>query len=70
MGAVGTLTGFTLVGYFTPIKELWGEFWAWNLGPWESFWIFFYGFHEPTCSPASCVNKYAFTCALTHASKA
>lgn len=37
-------TGFTLVGYFTPIKELWVEFWAWNLGPWETFWIFFYGF--------------------------
>ncbi|MDP3032474.1 MAG: cytochrome c oxidase accessory protein CcoG, partial [Rhodocyclaceae bacterium] len=35
-------TGFTLVGYFTPIKILWGEFWAWNLGPWETFWIFFY----------------------------
>ncbi|MBA3032619.1 MAG: cytochrome c oxidase accessory protein CcoG [Gammaproteobacteria bacterium] len=35
-------TGFTLVGYFTPIKTLWGEFWSWNLGPWESFWIFFY----------------------------
>jgi len=37
-------TGFTLVGYFTPIHELWGSFWAWNLGPWETFWIFFYGF--------------------------
>ncbi len=37
-------TGFTLVGYFTPIKELWVSFWAWNLGPWETFWIFFYGF--------------------------
>jgi cytochrome c oxidase accessory protein FixG len=37
-------TGFTLVGYFTPIKELWGFFWAWTLGPWETFWIFFYGF--------------------------
>ena len=37
-------TGFTLVGYFTPIKVLWGEFWSWNLGPWETFWIFFYAF--------------------------
>lgn len=36
-------TGFTLVGYFTPIKELWVEFWVWDLGPWETFWIFFYG---------------------------
>jgi cytochrome c oxidase accessory protein FixG len=37
-------TGFTLVGYFTPIKEVWGSLWAWNLGPWETFWMFFYGF--------------------------
>lgn len=37
-------TGFTLVGYFTPITVLWGEFWSWNLGPWETFWIFFYAF--------------------------
>lgn len=36
-------TGFTLVGYFTPITELWGAFWSWDLGPWETFWIFFYG---------------------------
>ena len=36
-------TGFTFVGYFTPIKTLWVEFWTWNLGPWETFWIFFYG---------------------------
>jgi cytochrome c oxidase accessory protein FixG len=36
-------TGFTLVGYFTPIKTLWVEFWTWDLGPWETFWIFFYG---------------------------
>lgn len=37
-------TGFTFVGYFTPIQELWTQSFAWNLGPWESFWIFFYGF--------------------------
>jgi len=43
-GLFSLWTGFTLVGYFTPIKELWGEFWSWTLGPWETFWIFFYGF--------------------------
>jgi cytochrome c oxidase accessory protein FixG len=43
-GLFALWTGFTLVGYFTPIKELWVEFWSWNLGPWETFWIFFYGF--------------------------
>lgn len=37
-------TGFTFVGYFTPITELWREVMVWNLGPWETFWIFFYGF--------------------------
>ena len=37
-------TGFTFVGYFTPIHELWTSFISWNLGPWETFWIFFYGF--------------------------
>lgn len=37
-------TGFTFVGYFTPIKELWANVATWTLGPWETFWIFFYGF--------------------------
>jgi cytochrome c oxidase accessory protein FixG len=37
-------TGFTFVGYFTPIRELWVNLIAFNLGPWETFWIFFYGF--------------------------
>lgn len=37
-------TGFTFVGYFTPIRELAVHFMQWQLGPWETFWIFFYGF--------------------------
>jgi len=37
-------TGFTFVGYFTPIRELWTEFTAFSLGPWETFWVLFYGF--------------------------
>ena len=37
-------TGFTFVGYFTPIRELAVSFVNWDLGPWETFWIFFYGF--------------------------
>ena len=36
-------TGFTFVGYFTPITELARIVQAWTLGPWETFWIFFYG---------------------------
>jgi len=37
-------TGFTFVGYFTPIIELGLSFLQWTLGPWETFWVFFYGF--------------------------
>ncbi|MBI3711966.1 MAG: cytochrome c oxidase accessory protein CcoG, partial [Burkholderiales bacterium] len=37
-------TGFTFVGYFTPIRELAVEVFQFSLGPWESFWLFFYGF--------------------------
>lgn len=37
-------TGFTLVAYFTPATLLWKELLSWNLGPWETFWIFFYAF--------------------------
>ncbi len=37
-------TGFTFVGYFTPILDLGVEFFHFRLGPWETFWIFFYGF--------------------------
>jgi cytochrome c oxidase accessory protein FixG len=35
-------TGFTLVGYFTPVSELINNVRTGNLGPWETFWIFFY----------------------------
>ena len=42
--AVALWTGFTFVGYFTPIKELAGLFATWGMGPWETFWVFFYGF--------------------------
>jgi cytochrome c oxidase accessory protein FixG len=37
-------TGFTFVGYFTPIRELGGKVLTLSLGGWESFWILFYGF--------------------------
>lgn len=39
-----TWTGFTFVGYFTPIRELATAVPAFTLGPWETFWILFYGF--------------------------
>ncbi|CAM3533327.1 cytochrome c oxidase accessory protein CcoG [Polaromonas hydrogenivorans] len=42
--ALSLWTGFTFVGYFTPIKELGMSFMAAGMGPWETFWVFFYGF--------------------------
>ena len=42
--AIGLWTGFTFVGYFTPIRELTSEVLRFALGPWELFWILFYGF--------------------------
>lgn len=35
-------TGFTFVGFFTPIRELAQEVAVWQLGGWEMFWILFY----------------------------
>jgi len=37
-------TGFTFVGYFTPIHTLFVEAAAFTLGPWERFWVMFYSF--------------------------
>ncbi|MDE2594522.1 MAG: cytochrome c oxidase accessory protein CcoG [Burkholderiales bacterium] len=42
--AVGLWTGFTFVGYFTPIRELAHEALTLGMGPWEMFWSLFYGF--------------------------
>ena len=35
-------TGFTFVGFFSPVRELIFDVINWTLGPWETFWIFFY----------------------------
>ncbi len=42
--AIGLWTGFTFVGYFTPIKALAQEALTFGFGPWEWFWVLFYGF--------------------------
>ncbi|WP_339939412.1 cytochrome c oxidase accessory protein CcoG [Undibacterium luofuense] len=42
--AVSLWTGFTFVGYFTPIRDLSVEILNFTLGPWEIFWLLFYGF--------------------------
>jgi cytochrome c oxidase accessory protein FixG len=42
--ALALWTGFTFVGYFTPIRTLAGQVMSLSLGPWQTFWILFYGF--------------------------
>ncbi len=41
--AVGLWTGFTFVGFFTPIRPLGHDILAFNVGPWAAFWVLFYG---------------------------
>lgn len=42
--AFSAWTGFTFVAYFTPAHELLARTLAFSLGPWETFWLVFYGF--------------------------
>ncbi|WP_353571717.1 cytochrome c oxidase accessory protein CcoG [Candidatus Albibeggiatoa sp. nov. BB20] len=42
--AFALFTGFTFVGFFTPIRELYSSIVAVDLTGWETFWLFFYGF--------------------------
>lgn len=37
-------TGFTFVGFFTPIREFGQSILAGSIGPWETFWWLFYSF--------------------------
>ena len=41
--ALALWTGFTFVGFFTPIKELGAEVFQLQMGSWEIFWSIFYG---------------------------
>jgi cytochrome c oxidase accessory protein FixG len=41
-GLVALWTGFTFVGYFTPVRSLGGGIASFGLGPWEVFWVLFY----------------------------
>ena len=40
---IGLFTGFSFVGYFTPIRELAGAVLSFSVTPWNGFWILFYG---------------------------
>jgi len=42
--AIGLWTGFSFVGYFTPIRELGVSMLHGTMGSWEVFWVLFYGF--------------------------
>ncbi len=42
--AMALWTGFTFVGYFTPVRGLMPAIAAMALGPWEWFWVLFYSF--------------------------
>jgi cytochrome c oxidase accessory protein FixG len=42
--ALAMWTGFTFVGYFSPIKGLGGDLLNFQMSSWEVFWVFFYGF--------------------------
>jgi cytochrome c oxidase accessory protein FixG len=42
--AFALFTGFTFVGFFTPIRELSTSILTFDLSGWETFWLFFYGF--------------------------
>jgi len=42
--AVALWTGYTFVGFFTPIRALGAEFLALAAGGWSLFWVLFYGF--------------------------
>ena len=37
-------TGFTFLGYFTPIGSLGARLFTFDLGGWETFWLIFYSF--------------------------
>ena len=41
--SIALFTGFSFVGYFTPIRELAVDMASWNLSGWNAFWILFYG---------------------------
>ena len=41
--SIALFTGFSFVGYFTPIRELAAAAVAWDMSGWNAFWVLFYG---------------------------
>ena len=61
-------TGFTFVGFFTPITQLAARS-PLEWGGWEQFWVLFYAL-RPGATPVSCASRCASTCARMHDSRA
>ncbi len=62
-------TGFTFVGFFTPIQELATKVISFSMGPWETFWVCSTAL-PPRETPASCASRCASTCVPMRASRA
>ena len=62
--AAALWTGFTFVGYFTPVRELGRELMQASLSAWSCSGPCSTA-SPPTVTPASCVSRCASTCALT-----
>ncbi|OYY67282.1 MAG: cytochrome c oxidase accessory protein CcoG [Burkholderiales bacterium 28-67-8] len=41
--SIALITGFSFVGYFTPIRELAAATLTWDMSGWNAFWVLFYG---------------------------
>ena len=48
-------TGFTFVGFFTPIRDLGARAWPFEWGGWETFWVLFYSL--ATCGNAGILRE-------------
>jgi cytochrome c oxidase accessory protein FixG len=53
--AIALWTGFTFVGYFTPVRDLGVAVLSLATGPWETFWLLFYAL--ATCGNAGWMRE-------------
>ena len=59
-------TGFTFVGYFTPILELAQKITSFSTGPWETFWVVFYAFATYGNVEWMCEQACIYMCPYVH----
>ena len=67
---VALWTGYTFVGYFTPIHDLGVRAITWQLGPWEIVLDSVLRLRDLRQRRAGCASRCASTCARTRASRA